>query len=421
MSKRREFIKTALLATGALAFPHSGKSITPMPSENKDAEEYWKEIRRQFPLRQDRIFLNNGTLGPSPHRVLHAVRKDMLHVDEYGTHGEGESELCTALSRFLHCASEEISLTHNVTEGINIVCWGLSLKPGDEVLISTHEHVGNACPWLNRAKISGIRLVPVALGKTADETLSNISKAISPKTKALSLPHIPCTIGQVLPVREICALARKKGIFSLIDGAHPPGMLQVDLANIGCDAYAGCGHKWMLGPKGTGFLYIASAARDKVQAFYGGAGMDTGWDLLSTPSALSGYVNNGHRYFYGSQNTSLYKGWISAIEFQEAIGKERIEHRVTSLASYLREQLATFRTDLEILTPEEKISRAAQVSIRLKNKTTQDFYHHCRSKNIVTRFVPENGMNCMRISCHIYNSFDEMDTLITTLDAFLRV
>ena len=93
------------------------------------------------------------------------------------------------------------------------------------------------------------------IGKTAEETLQNIQKAISKKTKLISVPHIPCTIGQVLPVKEICRIAKEKNIGTFLDGAHPPGMLQLDLKDIGCDFYAGCCHKWMLGPKGTGFLY----------------------------------------------------------------------------------------------------------------------------------------------------------------------
>lgn len=420
MSKRREFLKTALLAAGAMALPGQGSSSPLLPEYTDDTESYWREIRRQFPLRHDRTFLNNGTIGPSPYRVIHTVQKDMLHVDESGTHGGGESELCRALARFLNTHADEISLTHNVTEGINIVCWGLKLKAGDEVLISTHEHVGNACPWINRAHLSGIKLVPVKLGTTAEETLNNIRSAITPKTKALSLPHIPCTIGQILPVKEICRLAKEKGIFSLIDGAHPPGMLQVDLKDIGCDAYAGCGHKWMLGPKGTGFLYVAATMRDRVQAFYGGAGMDAGWDLLSRPVTFKGYAPNGHRYYYGSQNASLYKGLVSAIEFQEAIGKERIENRVRGLATYLRDQLGSFRNDVEILTPREHISRGAQISFRLKNKDTRHFHDYCAREKIITRFVPENDINCLRISCHIYNNFEDLDTLLATLDKFIR-
>lgn len=419
MTKRREFLKTALLAAGAVALPSHGITAPLMPDEAETSEAYWRAIRRQFPLRSDRIFLNNGTVGPSPYRVLETVQQDMLHVEELGIHGGSENELCSALGRFLACKPEEVSLTHNVTEGINIVCWGLNLKHGDEVLISNHEHVGNACPWINRAKISGIRLIPVSLGATADETLANISKAITRKTKALSLPHVPCTIGQILPVKAICELARKNGIFSLIDGAHPPGMLQIDLKDIGCDAYAGCGHKWMLGPKGTGFLYISESARDRVQAYYGGAGIDTGWDLLSTPITFKGYAPDGHRYYYGSQNASLYKGLISAIKFQEAIGRERIEARVRSLATYLQDQLMTMSDNVQMLTPIEPESRGAQISFKLQNKDVHDFYNHCHNQKIITRFVAENNLNCLRVSCHIYNSFEEIDTFVSTLDSFL--
>ena len=141
------------------------------------------------------------------------------------TNGEykGTEKARTRLAQFLGCEEAELSLTHNTTEGINLMAWGLPLKAGDEVIVSTHEHVGNALPWLNRAKLEGIRLVPIIPGLTQEENLKRIQASISSKTRVIALPHITTTTGTVFPIQAIAEMARKQGIWTCIDGAHGPG------------------------------------------------------------------------------------------------------------------------------------------------------------------------------------------------------
>lgn len=421
MSSRRNFLQKTTMLAGAIALgQYKANAFPALPMVDTDDEDYWKIVRAQFPLTNKKIYLNNGTQGVSPFTVINEVQQDMMEVDTQGNYGGGDEAAIKALAQFLNTKESEISLTHNVTEGINIVCWGLPLKASDEVIITNNEHVGHASPWLNRWKLSGIKLVVIALGKTAEETLQNIQKAITKKTKLISVPHIPCTIGQVLPVKEICSLAKQKNIWTFLDGAHPPGMLQLDLKDIGCDFYASCCHKWMLGPKGTGFLYVNEEKRNAVQAYYGGAGVDTGWNMLSKPPEFKGYSENGHRYFYGTQNASLYKGIVKAIEFQNQIGRERIEKRVKYLANYLQENLIKLSNEIEMLTPTEEISKAAQISFKIKNKDVQKLQSQCGEKHITTRFVAENNINCLRISTHIYNNTNELDLLLTEVDKFIK-
>lgn len=419
-TNRRDFIKKTAMLTGALSLvlPESWAK-NELPEKPIDTEEYWSAVRKLFPLRTNKIYLNNGTMGPSPFPVLNEVQNEMLSIETLGRYGGNEEIAITSLAKFLGSKDTEISLMRNVTEGINVVCWGLKLKKGDEVIISTHEHVGHATPWLNRAKLHGIKLKVINLGKTADETLNIVKSAITKKTKVISLPHIPCTNGQVLPVKEICKLAKEKNIYSFIDGAHPPGMINIDLKDIGCDFYAGCCHKWMLGPKGTGFLYVSEEKRNKLQAYYGGGGFDIGWDMLSKPPVLKGYVDNGHRYYYGTQNAALFKGIDKCIEFQNNIGRDLIEKRVKYLSNYLQDHLMNLNKDIEMLTPTESISKAAQISFKIKNKSMSDLHNQCTESSIVTRFVAENEINCLRISTHIYNNTKEIDAFLKEVDVFL--
>lgn len=420
MSNRRDFLRNSLMVAGALSFGDRLSALPPMPHDNLDEEEYWRMIRAQFPLLSTKTYLNNGTMGPSPYPVLNEVYQDMLQVDQQGRYGGYEDLAIKALAGLMGSKETEISLTRNVTEGINISCWGLPLKAGDEVIMSAHEHVGNATPWLNRSKLHGIVIKVIPLGKTAQETLDIVKKAITSKTKVIALPHIPCTIGQILPAKEICALAREKGIFSFVDGAHPPGMIKVDLKDIGCDMYAGCCHKWLLGPKGTGFLYVSENFRNTLQVYYGGGGVDSGWDMLSQPPVLKGYSDNGHRYYYGTQNPSLFKGIAKAVEFHDQIGTERIEKRIKGLAAYLQENLMKLGPSIEMLTPTEAISRGAQIGFKIKDKDMTKLQSQCNEKSITTRYVAENNINCLRISTHIYNSRKEIDMFVEETDKFIR-
>lgn len=423
MTKRRDFIKQSLLTTGALSLGINNASSTILSNsylyESND-ELFWKLIRSQFPLSKDKTFLNNGTTGPSPFSVIHAVQNEMMEIEKSGKYGGNEDIAIKSIASFLGTEQSEISLTRNVTEGINIICWGLNLKEGDEVIMTKHEHVGHAGPWLNRAKLHGIVAKPMELGNTAEETIELFKKTITKKTKVVSIPHIPCTIGQVLPVKEICAIAKNMGIITLIDGAHPPGMLALNLKDIDCDFYVGCCHKWMLGPKGTGFLYVSANSRKLVQVYYGGGGVDTGWDMLSNPPKMESYVDNGHRYFYGTQNAALFKGIEAAVLFHEQIGKNKIEMRVKALANYLQENLIKLSNQITMLTPTESISKGAQIAFKIKDKDMSELQKKGYEKNIITRYVPENNINCIRISTHIYNNETEINSFLELVDNFIK-
>lgn len=377
-----------------------------------DDEAYWKNVRQLFPLSKDFIYLNNGTFGPSPYPVIDAMRNGQMDADMHGNYGSYDATP-PKLAKFVGADHDEIALTHNVTEGINIACWGVPLKKGDEVILTTHEHVGNAAPWMNRQKLHGIVLRKYTPAKTAAETLERINALINKNTRVIATPHIPCTQGQVLPVKEICALAKEKGLYSLIDGAHGAGMMPLDLHDMGCDTYASCCHKWMLGPKGTGFLYVRKEFQDTVQSYYGGGGTDDGkWDLASNPIKIGGYAASAHRYFGGTQANGLYTGVNAAIDFIETIGQRNIYHRIKSLGKYTQDRLLDLGKKIELLTPTEERSRCAVNGFRIKGVDYAKFFKTCADKNIRIRMVPEMGLNCLRVSTHIYNSKSDVDTFI---------
>ncbi len=417
---RRNFIRSAsVLATVTFAEIQAltAKQMISNTEDIVDADDeaYWDNVRQLFPLTQKMIYLNNGTMGPSPYPVIEAVRDGMMEGDHHGGYGGWEAA-SGKLAGFLGADEAEIALTHNVTDGINIACWGLPLKKGDEVILTTHEHVGNAFPWLNRRKLHGIVIKTFTPAPTAGETLDRINALVTKRTRAIAVPHIPCTQGQVLPVKEICTLARDKNIYSVIDGAHGPGMLPLDLHDMGCDTYASCSHKWMLGPKGTGFLYVRKDFQDTLQPYrVGGGSDDAKWDLLTDPVVMGNYAPNAHRYYGGTQSLGLYKGVIAAVDFLESIGMQNVYNRVKNLGKYTQDGLLSLGDKIELLTPTEERSRCAINGFRIKGMPYNKFIEACNDKHIRIRGVAENGLDSLRISTHIYNNKNDIDQLISLI------
>ncbi|MFT5886892.1 MAG: cysteine desulfurase/selenocysteine lyase [Arcticibacterium sp.] len=374
-------------------------------------ESFWESIRSKFPLTDNRVYLNNGTFGPSPTPVLKAIKDSLDLTNITGKYGHTD-KFRQALANFVKVSDKEISLTHNTTEGINIVCWGLNLKQEDEVIISLHEHVGNALPWINRAKLHGIKLIPFDPKPTAEENFDLLRSLITSKTKVIAIPHITCTTGQVFPIKEISALARSKGTFTAIDGAHGTGTFDLDLKELGCDSYATSCHKWMLGPNGTGFLYIREEHLDKIQAYQVGAYSDKGWDLYSNPPKIMGYNPSAHRFDYGSQSTPLYAGAAASATFHETIGKKKIENRLRDLSTYLYNGLSLFTDKLDILTPEEEKSRICMVTFKPKQQDYKAFSKKASQAGFRIRVVPESRLDAIRISTHVYNAKTQVEDFI---------
>ena len=423
---------------------------------------YWDFIRTLFPLKSDLTFLNNGTMGITPYPVLEALNKSFHHIAENGAYPMHDGSFEENLSQILGCKGSELAITKNVSEGVNLACRAISLKKGDEVIITLHEHVGGCAAWLYRAKTEGIILKLAALGATAEETLNNIKAVKTKNTKVIAVPHIPCTIGQVLPVNEICAWAKANGIISAIDGAHPLGMLQMNLKEMGCDYYSGCFHKWLLGPIGTGFLYASEEILSRSAIHHVAAYSVDKFDMSTTPPSMGDLVNKTARYSYGTFPGPMYDGAKAAMQFYQKIGPALIEKRVKYLSKEVMNGLMEINDTtklkfpvIEVLTPSEDASRGAQVGFRIhehpskiaaanlqsSNVTTpnsnstvgqtlapgtstpqasQRFCDFARKNNVILRYVAENNIHCVRVSTHYYNNKKDINRLFEVLQLFLK-
>jgi L-cysteine/cystine lyase len=411
MKSRRSFIQklgAGLAIPSLVSFNSSSENSI---DQSLRGEEFWEAVRKQFPLTDSRIYMNNGTFGPSPAVVLEALQKSFTDTNTSGEYGHIEPDR-EKLAAFVNIKTAEISLTHNTTEGINIMTWGLPLKAGDEVIITLHEHAGNAIPWLNRAKLHGIVLKPFEPKATQQENFDLIKTLVTPKTRVIAIPHVTCTTGLVFPIKEISAFARSKGIFTAIDGAHGAGTFDLDLHDLGCDLYASSYHKWVLGPNGTGFLYVREEVLEQIQAYQVGAYSDLGWDLYQNPPEFKGYVPTAHRFDYGSQSLPMMRGAVAATEFHREIGKEKIEQRLRELNQYLYDGLIEMTAQVDILSSPEAESRISMVTFKPINMGYQEAAGLISKEGFRIRQVPESKLDAIRISTHVYNTKADIESFL---------
>src|ERR1700719_2101768 len=285
MLDRRNFLTAS--ATGlAATFAFRGNLLAQLadaPSAlpdralfDKNEEAYWAELRKQFLIPADEIYLNNGTVGSSPAPVLRAIfdgyttteKLDQQDPEDYPIWGYAAwNEFRDPLATFVGCHRDEIALLRNATEANSYIANGVDMKPGDEVLMTDQEHPGGEHPWNLKAKRYGIVVKKITLPrpvKDEAQVLNLFNEAITPRTRVIFFSHITTFSGVVLPAKELCALARSKGILSAVDGAHVPGMMRFNVHDIGCDMYSSSPHKWLQAPKGSGFLYVRDEVIDRL-------------------------------------------------------------------------------------------------------------------------------------------------------------
>src|SRR5713226_8953053 len=312
---------------------------------DSNEEAYWTEMRKHFLIPADEVYLNNGTVGSSPAPVLRAIfdgyneTEKMAQSDpeDYPIWGYAAwNEFRDPLAAFVGCTRDEIALVRNATEANSYIANGVDLKAGDEVVMTDQEHPGGEQPWNLRAKRYGIVLKKVTLPKpvaNAAAVVNLISDAITPRTRILFFSHITTVTGVVLPAKELCALARSKGILSAVDGAHVVGMMRLNLRELGCDMYSSSPHKWLQAPKGTGFLYV----RDEV--------IDRLWNTIVTAGWDEPKLRAERFQRIGSSNVPALWGLRAAVKLANDIGMERIERRHRQTADYILKEMVQRGTE----------------------------------------------------------------------------
>jgi len=314
-------------------------SLPPLSLYEKNEDAYWAEVRKQFLIPADEVYLNNGTVGSSPAPVLRAIfdgyttseKLNEADPEDYPIWGYAAwNQFRDPLAKFVGCKRDEIALLRNATEANSYIANGIDMKPGDEVLMTNQEHPGGEGPWQLKAKRYGIVVKKVALPKPVQnpqQVLNLFNDAITPRTRVIFFSHITTYSGVVLPAKELSALARSKGILSAVDGAHVPGMMRLNIPEIGCDMYSSSPHKWLQSTKGSGFLYV----RDEV--------IDQLWNTIATEGWDEEKIRAERFQRIGSSNVPALCGLRASIEFADQIGLDRIEKRHRQSCDYILSEM----------------------------------------------------------------------------------
>lgn len=378
----------------------------------------WAKIRAQFLFPASRQYLNTASLGPSPRTVVDTISKTIEQLETSCSHGHHLTEKThTQIAAFLNCSPDEIAVIRNATEGMNIIARTLRLKAGDEVIITTHEHVGGAAPWMALQKDLGIIVKLIDLDLNGETNFERIKAQTTSKTKAIAFSHITCTNGMKLPVKKLADFCRSKGIYSCVDGAQALGMFPIDLTDLNPDFYTSSGHKWLFGPKGTGLFFMNKKWIQKLNPVYVGAYSDSKYDLNSLQME---YRDSVQREEYGTRNTAITLGLGAAIDFITSIGIENVAKRGRELSDHFRKKLEQMDS-IEIITPKSPEFSASMLTFRIKNADNLKINQQINSLyKIRLRGIYENNLNSIRVSFAVYNTFKEIDNLVSALQEITK-
>ncbi|MFT5089341.1 MAG: selenocysteine lyase/cysteine desulfurase [Candidatus Latescibacterota bacterium] len=432
--QRRTFVKSLAAAVAtAQVLPGVGEALEQQVERLRDDlgtsvddGKLWKRVRHEFTLNPGLVHFNCGSIGATPRLVIDAVASFMRQQEadpyhnEWGGIGAGLEVVREKAAEFLRASKDEVTLTRNTTEGMNLVASGLKLKRGDEILTTNHEHGGGMVCWQYLAKHHGVKMRYMEMPnpvKNKAEILERIESHISKRTRVCSFSHIDTITGLQMPMADIAQLTRPKDILLVCDGAQAPGMLNVDVKALGVDAYASSSHKWMLAPKGSGLLYVRKEAQERVQPIM----------LYSGYGSYSASV--------GTRNVPQILGHGVAMDFHNAIGRDRIEARCRQLSRLARARLRDISA-LTLLTPDQEELSSGVVSFALDKakgdrglivkrfwdehniilKPAQGTYAYVPAEHVKG---PHANYNPIRVSTHIFNSETEVEKMADIMKKML--
>lgn len=413
---RRTFLRD--LAAGAAALPALGvpsalsASSPPHPSLPAGApadEDYWRLVRAQFAFPESRVPMNAANLCPSPMSVADAVNRWTRDIDEdcsfqnRDKFGELLEQSRRLVAEGLGVEPDEVALVRNTSEANNTVNAGLSLAPGDEVVVWDQNHPTNNVAWDVRAARYGIgvrRVAVPARPASAQELADPFVAAFTDRTRVVALTHLSNLSGIRLPVRAIADAAHARGIHVHVDGAQSFGALHLDLRALGCDTYSASAHKWFMGPKEAGVLYVR---RERIPEIWA-TGVAPGWGSDSETDLV------GARKFesLGQRDDACLAAMATAARLHRSVGAERIEARVLELATRLKEGIAEL--GLPLATPMQPHLSGGVCILEVAGDRQAVFDRMYREHGIAG--APTGGF---RLSPHVYNTMEHVERAIEGL------
>lgn len=377
---------------------------------------FWADVRDQFLVPRSLVPFNAANLCPSSARVLQSLYDLTRSIDEDPSPqnrrpmSAGKEETRRVLADYLNVSPEEIVITRNTSEANNLVSSGLDLGDGDEVLLFADNHPSNHAAWTEKARRFGfdVRVVnPVSPHRGPEYYLSAFASHLNTRTRVLAFTHVTNSVGDLFPAKELCALARDRGVMTLVDGAQSFGVLDVDLSDMRPDFYSGSGHKWPCGPKEAGVLYINRDVHSRI-----------------SPSVISLYRGSTgisrRMEGLGQRDDPAVMAFGDALRFQMSVGKATIEARARTLTQALIAGLRTI-DGVTLWTHPDPERSASVITFQPGTLDPSDLSNALyENDGIITASRGGEDRPGIRLSPHFYNVDDEVERTLRAISGYIR-
>jgi selenocysteine lyase/cysteine desulfurase len=404
---KSDWLDRVMAATAAVA----DRSAADVASD----ENYWREIQQAFTLDRTIINLNNGYTCPSP-RVVHEALKRYLDFSNqapiqymWNTLEPNIEQVRRKLAAEVGCDAEELAITRNASEGLQIAQLGIDLKAGDEVVTTNQDYGRMLDTWDQRARRDNIKVTKISFPvptTNISELTTRIEQAVTPRTKVIHICHITNLTGQLFPVRDIARMARARGIQTIVDGAHAFAHFPFAVRDLECDYYGCSLHKWLLAPVGTGFLYVRRENIEKL------------WPL--TPAGVAKTKDIRKFEEIGTHPAANHNAIAEALAFHQGIGIERRAARMRYLTDRWANRLEK-NPRVKILTSRLPNQSWGLANISLQGVDSQKAYESLWNKyRIITASIKHAEYQGLRITPNIYTTLNEIDTFSEAIEEMLK-
>ncbi len=422
MFTRRGFLRTLGGATAMLTasfreggieriFAASRSASRVSPEDIASNEDFWREIQQAFTVDRSLINLNNGGVSPSPRIVQEAMRRYLEFSNQAPTINmwqvlEPEVEsVRRRLAAMFGCDPEEIAITRNASESLENCIFGLDLKAGDEILTTNQDYPRMLTSWRQRERREGVKLRMISFPvppPSMDDLYERFVRALTPRTKVILVCHITNLTGQIFPIKQICRMARERGIEVIVDGAHAFAHFPFKHEDLDCDFYGTSLHKWLLAPHGTGFLYVRKSKIKKL------------WPLMAADEKSDDNIRKFEEI--GTHPAANHNAISEALTFHEGIGSERKAARLR----YLKDRWARRLEKMEgvrLLTPYDPQQSCGLANFHIEG---MDHYklgaHLWQQYRIIVTPIGHEEFNGIRVTPNVYTTVEEIDTFCEAVE-----
>jgi isopenicillin-N epimerase len=377
-------------------------------------EDFWREIQQAFTVDRNIVNLNNGGVCPSPKVVQDAMRRqlefsNMAPAYTMWTVLEPEIEsVRTRLAASFGCDPEEMAITRNASEALEIAQLGIDLKAGDEVFTTDQDYPRMITTWQQRERRDGIKLRMISFPTpppSMDDLYQRFERAITPRTRVIHFCHITNLTGQIFPVKKICQMARSRGIEAIVDGAHAYAQFPFKHEDLDCDYYGTSLHKWLLAPHGTGFLYVRKSKIEKL------------WPMMAAPASMNANIRKFEEI--GTHPAANHNAIAEALTFHESIGADRKAARLRYLRSLWTDRLTRFPS-VTIRTSPDPEQSCGVVLVSVEGKKAPVLAEELWKQRILVVAIVHKDFEGLRVTPNIYTTPREIDMFASAMEKLIK-